>query len=362
MVKRRVLERLVHGEVRIVELHVLPDERDLHRPVSAPNPLLEPEPVAQHGLLLGEAELLAHHPVEPLGLERGRNQVDVRDIAVRDDGLAVDVGEERDLVADVGRERLSRAAHHDVRVDTDPAELVHRVLRRLRLQLAGGVDERHERDVDVDDVLGPRLAPELPDRLEERERLDVAHRAADLADDDIDVRRLCRPADPLLDLVRDVRNDLNGGAEVLALPLLSQHGVPDAPGRVVGVSGQVLVDEPLVVPDVEVRLRAVLRHEDLAVLEGAHGSRVDVQVRVELLHLHLQAAGLEQTAERRRDDSLAKRGDDAARDEDVVRGPRAHAGRPTASSARRPGVRSISEPSERNSPKTESPASSPIAR
>ena len=70
----------------------------------------------------------------------------------------------------------------DVRVDTDAAQLVHRVLRRLRLQLAGRVDERHERDVDVADVLGAGLAPELADRLEERQRLDVADRAADLGD------------------------------------------------------------------------------------------------------------------------------------------------------------------------------------
>ena len=39
----------------------------------------------------------------------------------------------------------------------------------------------HERDVEVEDVLGADLAPELADRLEERERLDVADGAADLA-------------------------------------------------------------------------------------------------------------------------------------------------------------------------------------
>src|SRR6478736_6737376 len=50
---------------------------------------------------------------------------------------------------------------------------------------------------------------------------------------------------------------------------------------VIGGAGEVLVDEALVVPDVEIGLGAVLGHEDLAVLEGAHRARVDVQVRVE---------------------------------------------------------------------------------
>ena len=59
------------------------------------------------------------------------------------------------------------------------------MLRRLRLQLAGSLDEGDERHVQVEDVLHADLAPKLADRLEERQRFDVAHRPADLADDDI---------------------------------------------------------------------------------------------------------------------------------------------------------------------------------
>ena len=135
------------------------------------------------------AELLADERVEPLGLQHLRDEIDVGHVGRADDRVAVDVREERDLLADVVRERLGRAADDDVGVDTDAAQLVHRVLRRLRLQLAGGVEERHERDVQVDDVLGPDLAPELADRLEERQRLDVADRASDLGDDDVGGRR-----------------------------------------------------------------------------------------------------------------------------------------------------------------------------
>ena len=266
-----------------------------------------------------DAELAADELVETLFLQVERDEVDVGDVGVRDDRVDVDVGEERDLVADVVLERLRRAAHEDVRVDTDAAQLVHRVLRRLRLQLAGGVDERHERDVEVGDVLGPDLPPELADRLEERLRLDVADRAADLSDHDVRVGRLGDRADPRLDLVRDVRDHLHGRAEVLALPLLAQHAVPDGAGRVIRGAREVLVDEALVVADVEIGLGAVLGHEHLAVLERAHRPRVDVDVRVELLNLHLEAARLQQSPERRRGDALTERRDDAAGDEHIFR-------------------------------------------
>ena len=152
------------------------------------------EPLAEVGLRRVDAELAADELVEPLLLQRERHEVDVGDVGVRDHGVDVDVGEERDLVADVALQRLGRAADEDVGVDTDAAQLVDGVLRRLRLQLAGGVDVRHERDVQVDDVLGADLAPELADRLEERLRLDVADRAADLGDHDVGVGRLARPS------------------------------------------------------------------------------------------------------------------------------------------------------------------------
>ena len=169
----------------------------------------------------------------------------------------------------------------------------------------------------VDDVLVADLAPELPDRLEERQRLDVADGAADLGDDDVRRRDLLGAPDPRLDLVRDVRDDLHGRAEELALALLAQDRVPDRAGRVARVAREVLVDEALVVADVEVGLGAVLGDEHLAVLERAHRARVDVQVRVELLSRDGEAAGLEEASERGGDDALPQRGDDTTRDEHV---------------------------------------------
>ena len=43
--------------------------------------------------------------------------------------------------------------------------------------------------------------------------------------------------------------------------------------------------------DVQVGFGAVLGDEDLAVLERVHGARIDVEVRIELLHRHVQPAG-----------------------------------------------------------------------
>ena len=212
-------------------------------------------------------------------------------------------------------ERLLAAHDDGVGLDAAAAQLGDRVLGGLGLLL--GDDLRRQGDVDVADVVAADVEAELPDRLEEREDLDVADRAADLGDDDVDVVG-GEPVDAPLDLVGDVRDHLHGLAEVVAAALGGEHRRVDRAGGGVGVAGEVLVDEPLVVAEVEVGLAAVVGDEHLAVLERVHRARVDVDVRVELLHRDPQAAGLEQAAERRRGDALPEGGRHAPRDEDVL--------------------------------------------
>ena len=81
---------------------------------------------------------------------------------------------------------------------------------------------------------------------------------------------------------------------------------------------EVLIEEPLVVAEVEVGLRAVVQDEDLAVLERVHRARIDVDVGVELQD-DLESAGLEEAAEGGGGDALAESGGDSARDEDEPR-------------------------------------------
>ena len=220
----------------------------------------------------------------------------------RDDRLGVDVAHQRDLALDVLGNLPIAAAHDGVRGDADAAQGGHRVLRRFGLQFTRGREVRHERDVQEEAVVAADVVTHLPRRLEERQGLDVADGPADLGDDDMraQARRPARARpcpDASLDLVGDVRDDLDGVAEVFAATLLGDHGRIDLTGRHVGRPDEVGVEEALVVPDVQVGLRAVLGDEDLAVLERVHRAGVDVQVRVELLHRHSKAAGLEQATE-----------------------------------------------------------------
>ena len=70
--------------------------------------------------------------------------------------------------------------------------------------------------------------------------------------------------------------------------------------------------------DIEVSLRAVLGDEHLAMLERVHRSRIDVEVRVQLLHCDLKATRLQKRPEGGGREPLSQGGNDPSSDENVL--------------------------------------------
>jgi hypothetical protein len=152
-----------------------------------------------------------------------------------------------------------RAQHDRIGRDTDRAQFAHRVLRRLRLELVGRAQMRQQRQVDEHHVLFADQMAHLTDRFEERQRFDVADRAADLDDAHVGAAAFGDARDVRLDLVGDVRDHLNGRAEIVAAPFLLDDRLVDLTRRHVVVARERLVDEALVVARGRDRSRRRLR-------------------------------------------------------------------------------------------------------
>ena len=129
-----------------------------------------------------------------------RHRIDIVDVARLDHGAFAHVAEQAELAPLVAGDRPVGAAQQDVGLDADRAQFLDGVLRRLGLQLPGAGDERQQRQMDVDRVVARQVVAELADRLEERQALDVAHGAADLAEHEI--AALVAGQDEILDGVR----------------------------------------------------------------------------------------------------------------------------------------------------------------
>src|SRR5690348_4159199 len=105
----------------------------------------------------------------------------------------------------------------------------------------------------------------LPDGFKERQRLDIADGAADLADHDVNL--VGHLLDGGFDFVGDVRDHLYGLAEIIAAPLaLDDLFVNASAGEVVGAR-ELGMGETLVMAEIEVGFGAVVGDENLTMLE-----------------------------------------------------------------------------------------------
>src|SRR3990172_3236400 len=222
----------------------------------------------------------------------------------RDDGVLLYVAVEGYFLFHFPGDGTVAPAKKDVRLDPDGQEFLDAVLCRFRLELVGGPDKRHEGEVDVKDILLTQPVPELPDGFEERQALNVADGPADFYDHDVFV--VGEVGDGAFDLVGDVRHHLDRAAEVIAPALLGDDVVIDPSGGKVVLLARGDVGVALVVPQVKVGLGAVVGHEYLAVLEGAHGAGVHVDVGIELKERYLEPPALQKRPDGRRGQPFAE--------------------------------------------------------
>ena len=191
---------------------------------------------------------------------------------------------------------LIRSAKKEVGLDTDLAQLLDAVLRGLGFQLPADSQKRDQSQMEEQDILLTDIKTKLPDGFQKRQRLDIAHGSADL--DDGQILALGDPADAVFDFLGDVGNDLHGSAEVLTAPLLGDDGLVNLSRRDAVLPFQIYIGEALVMAEVQVGLRPILGHEDLAVLKGVHRSGIHVQIGIHLHQSDIEASIFQKRSDR----------------------------------------------------------------
>ena len=99
----------------------------------------------------------------------------------------------------------------------------------LGFKFAASWNLNDERNVDIDDILPSFVSSNLADSFKEWLALDVADGAAYLNDGDVDVF-LLGGIDEALNLVNDVRDDLDGFAKIFATSFFGYDGPIDLTG------------------------------------------------------------------------------------------------------------------------------------
>ena len=157
-----------------------------------------------------------------------------------------------------------------------------------------------------DGVLSADLSLKLSDGLQKRLALDIADRSSDLDNRNGILLLRLRRIKPGLDLIRNVRDDLNGSPAVIAVSFLVQYGPVHLACRHIGIPVQTFIDKSLIMSQIQIGLRAVVGDKHFSVLDRVHGTRVHVDIGIKFLHRHMISARLQQSSQGSCRNSLSK--------------------------------------------------------
>ena len=194
--------------------------------------------------------------------------------------------------------------------------------------LLASADIWHKGNMDIEGIFSAHLKSYLADSFKEGLAFNIAGGAAHFGNDHVRAGFFAHAVDEFLNFVGDVRNYLNRFSEIFAPAFFVQHVPVNLAGGKVGIFVQIFVDKALIVAKVKVGFGAVLRYINFAVLIGAHGAGVNVDIRVKLLRRNLKSPCFQKPPEGRGGYALAKPRNNAACYKNVL----CHVFRPPVSS------------------------------
>ena len=260
-----------------------------------------------HGQIGGgrvQSQLVADDGIKPLIVEHLRNLVDGVGIPYGNDGVFTDVGKQGNLGTFVFGNRPVGTAQQRVRVNPDFTQLLDTVLGRFRFQLTCRSDVRNERQMDEYRRVLFRTQAQLACGFQKRQGFDIADGTADF--DQRDFVTFRATVNEILDFVGDMRDDLDGFAQIFPTSFLADDGFINLPGGEVVHLVHPGGNETFIMAQIQVGFRAVVGDEDFAVLERTHRAGVHIDIWVQLDHGDFKAARFEDGGKRCGGDTLTQ--------------------------------------------------------
>jgi len=166
-------------------------------------------------------------------------------------------------------------------------------------------------------VLTANFNSHLANRFEERQGFDITYCTADFYQ--YYVMTFATFQHALFDCVSDVRNNLHGCAEVVTAAFFTQNVRVDTTRGEVVAAAHFGTNETLIVTQVQVGFSAVFGNEHFPVLDWAHSTWIDVDVRIQFHDGHIEATGFKNGCEGGCGNAFTQRGYDPAGHKNIVR-------------------------------------------
>ena len=310
-------ERLCDGFIGVFKLHIFANDGDIDLALGVEYAVGHVVPHGQIRFGRGrDAKSVEHRLIEPLAVIGQRCLIDGFEVRRRDHVFFAHVTEQGDFLAFFFGDRMLGAADQHIWLQADGAQFFDRVLCRLCFELTRGGDIGQEGEVHENTFAARTVLRKLADRFKEGQAFDIAHGTANLAEHEINF--VIANFDEIFDLIGDMRDHLNGLAQIVAAALFLEHiGIDAARGDGIGVA-RGNARKPFVMSKIEIGFRAIVGDENLTMFKRAHRARIDVEIGVQLAQTYRIPTRLQKGAKSGGGKAFAKRRYYTAGDEYVA--------------------------------------------
>ena len=202
--------------------------------------------------------------IEPFRMISVRHGINAVDILCFNNRAFTHITKQADFALLTFRYGAVAAAQENIRLNTDGAQLFHRVLSRLGFHLARSRNVGQQRQMHKNRLETRQVIAQLANGLEKRQGLNITNRTANLAQHEIDIINIT--LHEVFNRIRDMRNNLHRAAEIIAAPFFGYDiSVNLTGGDIVAARGR-HAGKAFIVTEIEIGLRPVIRHVNLAML------------------------------------------------------------------------------------------------
>ena len=209
-----------------------------------------------------------------------------------------DITEQSNLILDTLIQRMFATTYDDVRLNTHSLKLLNACLSRFGLHLLRCAQVRNQCNMNKDSILSAYFMLELTNGFQKRLTFDITYSSADFNDRDAHIRICEITVETTLDLIGNMRDDLYSTSTIVTTAFLLQYAPVNLTGGHVRVFIKTFIDKSFIMTQIKVCFSTIISDKNFTMLNRVHGSGVDIDIRIELLHSHFITTGFEKTSKR----------------------------------------------------------------
>ena len=282
-----MVESFSYRNISIWQLYILTNYSHLYLLLRILNLVDHLSPVLHIYRTVIHTQLLQNNAIQAFLLHHQRNLINGISSQILNNSLFLYIAEQSQLLLHILGQRLLSTAYQNIWLNTNAPQFLYTVLGWLSLKLASGRDIRNQSNMNVQYIVTANFLLDLANSLHKWQGLNITYSTTDFGNNYICTIAGSHIINTLLNLIGDMRNNLDSLAQIITTALLVKNIPINLTSGNIRAFGQININETLIMAQIQISLSTIISNENLAMLIRAHSTWININIWIKLLNSNL---------------------------------------------------------------------------